>query len=287
MGLWTKGAAAPAHEIRIAAAALLATAPRPTEAVAPLVECRAHPEGANAQLANDRAATACATALLTVYDKLDRLDEGIALGAELVRRFPQSKRAFLTEVSLMARAHRSEEVRRLLEARAARDPSDHQIESALANQLLEMGDFARGEKALDDLAKAGALPAMVYNLRAWLRLLRGQLDDQTLAAARRAVESNQRHDASILHTLASAEAELGRPEEAYHTLLEEMDRRGDEGNISGAEWFVIGRIAECYGALDAAREAYAKVERPQVHSPLDTWNLADRRLHALGAAPAR
>ena len=184
----------------------------------------------------------------------------------------------------MAAAHRNDEVRALLEARVARDPSDHQLESALANHLLETGDFARGEKALDDLARTGALPAMVYNLRAWLRLLRGQLDEQTLAAAQRAVESSQRHDAAILHTLAATEAELGRPEDAYHALLEEMDRRGDDGNISGPEWFVIGRIAECYGALDAAREAYAKVERPKEHSPLDTWNLADRRLRALAAS---
>lgn len=279
VALWTKGVGAPAREVRIAAAALAATEPKPTEAIAPLLDCRAHP-------ANDRAAAACAVALLTVYDKLDKLDEGAALAAELVKLFPRSKRAFLEQISLMARAHRQAEVRALLEARVARDPSDHQVESALANQLLEMGDFAHGEKALDDLAKAGALPSMVYNLRAWLRLLRGQLDNETLAAAQRAVESNQRHDAAILHTLASAEAELGRPEEAYHTLLEEMDRRGDDGNISGPEWFVIGRIAECYGALDAAREAYAKVARPKEHSPLDTWNLADRRLRVLGAAPA-
>ena len=66
-----------------------------------------------------------------------------------------------------------------------------------------------------------------------------------------------------------------------------MDRRGDDGNISGRVWFVFGRIAECDGALDAAREAYAKVARPKEHSPLDTWNLADRRLRLLGAAPAR
>ena len=277
VALWTKGEAAPARDVRIAAAALLAAAPKPTEAIAPLVDCRAHP-------ANDRAATACAAALLTVYGKVGRNEEGIALGAELVKRFPQSKRAFLAEVSLLAAAHRNDEVRALLEARMARDPSDRQIESALANQLLEMGDFARGEKALDDLAKTGALPSMVYNLRAWLRLLRGQLDEQTLAAAQRAVESSQRRDASILHTLAATEAELGHPEEAYHALLEEMDRRGDDGNISGPEWFVIGRIAECYGALDAAREAYAKVERPKEHSPLDTWNLADRRLKVLGGA---
>jgi tetratricopeptide (TPR) repeat protein len=277
VALWTKGAAAPARDVAIAAAALLASAPRPTEAMAPLLDCRAHP-------ANDRAATACAAALLMVYGKIGRTDDGIALGAELVERFPQSKRAFFAEVSLMDAAHRTDEARALLAARAARDPGDHQVGSALANHLLETGDFVRGEKALDELARTGALPAMVYNLRAWLRLLRGQLDEQTLAAAQRAVESSQRHEASILHTLAATEAELGRPEDAYHVLLEEMDRRGDEGNISGPEWFVIGRIAECYGALEAAREAYAKVERPKGHSPLDTWNLADRRLRVLAAA---
>ena len=276
VALWAKGAPAPVRDVGIAAAALLATAPKPTEAIGPLVDCRAHP-------ANERAATACGAALLAVYGKVGRTEDGIALGAELVRRFPQSKRAFFAQLSLLDAAHRSDEMRALLEARAARDPSDHQVASALANHLLETGDFARGEKALDELAKAGAVPAMVYNLRAWLRLLRGQLDQQTLTAAQRAVESSQRHDASILHTLAATEAELGRPEDAYHVLLEEMDRRGDEGNLTGPEWFVIGRIAECYGALDAAREAYAKVERPKGHSPLDTWNLADRRLRALAA----
>jgi tetratricopeptide (TPR) repeat protein len=277
VALWTRGTAAPARDVRIAAAALLATAPKPIDAIGPLLDCRAHP-------ANDGAATACAAALLTVYGKVGRTDEGIALGAELVKRFPQSKRAFWAELSLMDAAHRNDEVRALLQARAARDPSDHQVGSALANHLLETGDFAHGEKALDELAKAGALPAMVYNLRAWLRLLRGQLDEQTLTAAQRAVESSQRHEASILHTLAATEAELGRPEAAYHVLLEEMDRRGDDGNITGPEWFVIGRIAECYGAVDAARAAYAKVERPKQHSPLDTWNLADRRLRVLAAA---
>jgi Domain of Unknown Function with PDB structure (DUF3857)/Transglutaminase-like superfamily len=280
VALWSKGAAAPARDVRIAAAALLSTATRPTAAVEPLAECRAHP-------ANERAATACAAASLSVDDKLDRLDDGLALARELGRQFPQSKRAFFAEASFLARAHRDGEARALLEARAAREPSDHQVEGALADQLFEMGDFVRGEKALDRLARAGALPAMVNNMRAWLRLLRGQLGPETLTAAVRAVESSQRHDASILHTLAAVEAEMNRPEDAYHTLLEEMDRRADDGSITGPEWFVIGRIAEGYEAVDAAREAYARVERPKQPSPLDTWNLADRRLHALAAVRAR
>ena len=113
--LWTKGAAAAAREVRIAAAALLATAPKPTEAIDPLSDCRAHPTDA-------RAATACAVALLAVDDKLDRLDDGIAVAGELARRFPQSKRAFLAQVTFLARAHRNAEARALLEARAAREP---------------------------------------------------------------------------------------------------------------------------------------------------------------------
>ena len=75
---------------------------------------------------------------------------------------------------------------------------------------------------------------MVNDMRAWLRLLRRAVDADP-GRAQRAVESSQRHDAAILHTLAAVEAELNRPEDAYHTLLEEMDRRGDEGNISGPE----------------------------------------------------
>ncbi|HSY40365.1 MAG TPA: DUF3857 domain-containing protein, partial [Polyangia bacterium] len=65
VALWTKGkeTPAPARDVRIAAAALLATAPSPTEAIAPLVDCRAHP-------ANDAGAIACTAALLTVYGKL-------------------------------------------------------------------------------------------------------------------------------------------------------------------------------------------------------------------------
>ena len=68
MALWAKATPAPAREVRIAAASLASTGPKPTEAIAPLLDCRAHP-------ANDRAATACAVALLTVYDKLDKLDD--------------------------------------------------------------------------------------------------------------------------------------------------------------------------------------------------------------------
>jgi thioredoxin-like negative regulator of GroEL len=272
--LWTKGTQASAREVRIAAAALAAAAGNPEATVAPLTDCQTRPP-------SDGAGTACAAALLSAYERLERFTQGAALAADLARRFPQSKRAFFAQVSLVRKLRHDPEARALLEARAAREPDDPDIKGALVDLLMEAGDIARGEAALKDLAKSGAAPAMVYNLTAWLRIVRGQLDGDTLSTAQRAVESSQRHSAAILHTLAAAQAEMNRPEEAYHTLLEELERRNGDGLV-GAEWYVVGRIAECYGAVDAAREAYAKVERPKPLSPLDTWNLVDRRLRALG-----
>lgn len=54
------------------------------------------------------------------------------------------------------------------------------------------------------------------------------------------------------------------------------------------DWYVLGRIAEQYGALDAARKAYERVRtRPgALDESLSCWLLARRRLEGLPAAPA-
>ena len=149
-----------------------------------------------------------------------------------------------------------------------------------------LGDLGRAEATVESVtAENGARP-QDFNLLAWLRLIRGRADDKTLALARRAAEGSQRRSPSILHTLAAALAEADRPEEAYRTLVEEMGARESvlHPEIMDAEWYVIGRIAESYGAVDAAREAYGRYQRPADPAPDDTWHLVDRRLKALPRA---
>jgi hypothetical protein len=50
-------------------------------------------------------------------------------------------------------------------------------------------------------------------------------------------------------------------------------------------WYVLGRIAEEYGVIDAAVRAYNRVERPEeeINIPISSWVLAQRRLKGLSA----
>ena len=47
------------------------------------------------------------------------------------------------------------------------------------------------------------------------------------------------------------------------------------------DWYVLGRIAENYGATDAAVAAYRKVDKPKESVLSSTWVLAERRLKAM------
>ena len=279
VALWTKGTAAPRR-------ATSASPPRRWLAERPSRRRRSRRSSTAARTRRTTARRPPArSALLTVYDKLDRLDEGIALGAELVKRFPQSKRAFLAEVSLMAAAHRSDEVRGAARgtdgARSERSPDRERAGQSAA-------------------ARWGTSRAARRRSTTWPRPARCRRWSTTCApgCASCAGSSTSRrwpprsapsNRASAATPPSCTRSPRPRPSSAARrTPTTRCSRRwtaaATTGTSAAPEWFVIGRIAECYGALDAAREAYAKVERPKEHSPLDTWNLADRRLQALGAA---
>ena len=56
---------------------------------------------------------------------------------------------------------------------------------------------------------------------------------------------------------------------------------------ASADWYVLGRIAENYGVLDAAIEAYRRVEPDEdttLPPSLSTLALAERRLKLLAEA---
>jgi len=57
-------------------------------------------------------------------------------------------------------------------------------------------------------------------------------------------------------------------------------------DVLAKDRYVLGRIAEQFGVLDAAAEAYEKVEKPTDERaiPDSAYLLAQRRLAAMGAA---
>ena len=61
-----------------------------------------------------------------------------------------------------------------------------------------------------------------------------------------------------------------------------LQNRSDK-ELESPDWYVLGRIAEQYGASDAAIEAYRKVEPPDEKEIMSssTYNIAARRLQSI------
>ncbi len=115
---------------------------------------------------------------------------------------------------------------------------------------------------------------------AWARLVVGLNDDVTLEAAQAAAskENGQKH--AILHTLATAYAQMGMGQEA-RTMLETATSKASTDELSSSDWYVVGRIAEIYGAPEAARAAYERVEPDPLFGYMSVYPMAQRRLAQL------
>ena len=75
-------------------------------------------------------------------------------------------------------------------------------------------------------------------------------------------------------------AESGKSLEARTELLKSMDEAGRE-EPSSVDWYVLGRIAENFGASEAAIADYKRVDKPKKTTPGSTYELAQKRLTVL------
>jgi len=119
---------------------------------------------------------------------------------------------------------------------------------------------------------------------AWARLVAGLADSVTLEAAQSAASKQQGQNHAILHTLATAYAEMGMGQQARN-MLERATEKSDTTTLASADWYVVGRIAEIYGAPAAARAAYERVEPEPLFSYMSVYPMAQRRLAQLPAEP--
>jgi len=111
--------------------------------------------------------------------------------------------------------------------------------------------------------------------------------DPTPAAAMALVDRARLAFPSATHseanTYAAVMAESDRPAEAWKQLGPFLD---DTAEVSSADWYVLGRIAEGLGLRDDAIAAYRRVEDKRGrYIGVTSHQLAGRRLRALGVAP--
>ncbi len=270
--IWPKAKAeATADEIRAAAATLLVFDGDYASAAVPrlLAAREIVPEAQRVRID---------LALATAYGQLEEMDRALPVARRLFEAAPDSPTAFRSYVAALAENKQVDEARKLAQARLDKMPNDVDALRMLSLASTNSGDFEAARGHMQQIIDHSRPDAGDYNNLAWNALFTGTAFDQAIEHANQAVSLSGGWGS--IHTLAALYAEAGKSLEARTKLLEAMDTAGHE-EPSSVDWYVLGRIAENYGATDAALAAYKRVTMPKVERASSTYALAQRRVQLL------
>lgn len=277
---WTKGEAADARKMKLAAAAIMvSTKPTVAQGVAIL-------EAGLKDATGDRERTNIEIALAEGYSLQDNFAGLLDVSSALLKEEPESKQAFLYNIEALMGLSRFDEALAQADARLKLLDNDSDAFAAKMEIEANRGDFAAAHAWGEKRLALGQENAELLNGLAWDALFTGKVTDDDVATAVKATQL-QKDAPDILHTLACLYAETGKTKEAHDLLLRAMDDWNlDEPNDE--VWYVLGRIAEQYGERDIAIADYRKMKKPKkmIAVPTSTWRLAQMRLTAMGAEQA-
>jgi tetratricopeptide (TPR) repeat protein len=261
------------EEMRLAAAMLMPSKELGARALAILLPARE-------KAASDEERTRIDHAVALTYMLQDENTEKlIEIAERLTKVSPDSAVAFNVLTAALSKLDRNDEVIKLSDERLARMPKDDDALRALGMAAMHKGDYAASDKYYRQVVDELRPNSGDYNNIAWNALLSGKDLDRALEDARQAMQDGG--GSALLHTLASLYAETGKSLEAREALLQSMDDAGRD-EPAPHDWYVLGRIAENYGATEAAVAAYKRVDKPKESVASSTWVLAERRMKALG-----
>jgi tetratricopeptide (TPR) repeat protein len=270
--LWAKARqSATADEEKVAAASLMMRSPFLTTSLPILTAARARLTGEQ-QNAVD-ASLALAYAGSKQWTQLE------PVARRLRTAYPDSIEAFDFLTTALYEQEKNVDADKMANERLTALPGDPDALRVLAQSALRAGDYGKCESWYRKLIDGTTANAGDYNNAAWNALFVGRSLDKALEDARRATALPGSGPAA-LHTLATLYAETGKTLEARDALLRSMDDAGRD-DPAPHDWYVLGRIAEDYGATDAALAAYNKVEKPKDTLNGSTYVLAQKRLKGL------
>ena len=271
--LWPKdNATTNADEIRIAAASLMLRK-GDEKGVATLLAMRD-------KAPNDRAKSWIDVALSAGYANRKDWKSVVPIAERLSAAYPDSDNAFSTHVFALSLSGRTAEAEELAKKRLAKKPKDDEALRALSSNAAKARDYAAAAKYAEQLVDELSPTQNDYNNAAWFELFAGNIT-HAMENARRATAEESQTSAAALHTLATLYAETGKNIEARDALLRTLDKsRRDQPDSS--DWYVLGRMAENYGVRDAALAAYKRVLKKEDTEGASVWELAQKRLAAMG-----
>lgn len=271
--LWAKGKqSATADEIRVAAASLMLRKPFLAEALPILTAAR--------ETAKEDKQAAIDCALAIAYAGAHQWNDMETVSRRLVAAQPDSLFAFGMLTQALSEKGQTAEAMKLAQTRLSKLPNDSDAIRALAGTAMRAGDYRTSDDWYRKLIEATTANSGDYNNAAWNLLFIGKDLDRALEDARRATALPGGSTPAALHTLATLYAETGKTIEARDALLKSMDDAGRD-DPAPHDWYVLGRIAEDYGATDAAIAAYKRVDKPNESLAGSTYVLAQKRLSGL------
>jgi tetratricopeptide (TPR) repeat protein len=239
------------------------------------------------RLAGEDAATGVDLALAMAGQAVE--DWGLVNEAaeRLSRTYPRSSSVFRTRILALNRLERYAEAETLLLDRLKKYPGEPGVQDVFCDLPQYTGDLVEYRRRLESAVNEGRASAGVINNLAWLDVVERKTTDLTRQLATRSVTMTDYSEPASLHTLATVYAELGMTTEARNVLFALLENRSSN-DLEGPDWYVLGRIAEHYGAPEAAAKMYRKVDKPEDGEPeiTSTFRLASNRLKAI-EAPAK
>lgn len=172
----------------------------------------------------------------------------------------------------------------MLDAQLSKHPNDESLLRMKTRLYEDHGEWSAARAMRQILIDKGKATASDFNGYAWTALFDNTVNDDAIKAARQAATLTNNASFGELHTLACLYAVQGKSAEARDLLTKTM--RAFNMAIPNEEiWFALGTLYEQYGIIDAAIEAFGKVEKPLGHiGSTSTYLLAQSRLKALGAS---
>lgn len=268
--LWEQNGTGSAEAMRLAAATLLAD--EDGAGMLPLLR-------AGRETVPPRLRPAVDMAIMQAYLGIKDYEQVLRIADSLAADHPDSERLLEYRLAALRRLRRWDQAYALADRRLKKQPDDTDALRLMASCLEHRGDFDRAEKIYRRLVEEGSRRAIDYNNLAWLGLFRTPVPQESVSLAEQAVSLSGGEKWGGLHTLATLYAEIGKTAAARETILKAMDLSGSPVPASH-DWYVLGVIAEQYGEIQAAREAFARMDAndPDNKEPNSTYALLQRRL---------
>lgn len=273
---WTRGAAADARRMKLAAAALMVgTKPTVAQGVELLEEAQKNATG-------EREKTNILLALGVGYSVQDNFAKLEEVSSALLKQEPESKMSFTENVQALLGLGRTDQALALADQRLKLLEGDQDALLMKMEAESNRGDFKAARGWAQKIVDEGKENAGILNDIAWYALFTGKVEQSDIDTAIKSTQMSK-DNPHILHTLACLYAEAGKAKEAHDLLLRSMDELNlDEPNDD--YWYALGRIAEQYGEREIAAADYRKLEVPKEPLAVATssYRLAQMRLKAMG-----